>query len=219
MHSLILCMDIIYLLRKKSTGATVAICSFIMILMYTFTKSRAAFYSTLICLFLIVLNRIKPAIFKNKIIKKIIILSPIIFSLGVIAIYIVAKNNPSLGYQLDYLTSGRITNIRIFVSNFPVTLFGSDITTIGATCDVSTIFALYAFGAIGLALFLCAFVKLQKHLYRQKEITLALIILAFLIYGLSEKLWLYADYNIFMTAFTFLLTGTRVKELRNATNQ
>ena len=156
---------------------------------------------------LVILNKYREKVFRAKIVRHVITLSPIIIFVGVLCFFSYLQTNDSLRQIVDSYSSGRYTNARIYIENFPVRLFGNDITTTGITCDVYAIYLLYSLGIVGTIIYLIGFTRLIKYLYKRDNIPLILIFVTLFIYGIGEKLWIYPDYNIFVTAFSLILTG------------
>lgn len=201
----LLCVEIIYLSKKKKLFINIIISMALMLAFYNYSASRSSFISLIIFIIIAVIYRYKEKILKNKIVKYIAIFSPTIIGAIIATVYLYTVNHVEIGQQLDLYTSGRITNIRLYANNFPINAFGSDITITEKTCDVAVVYILYSFGVTGMVLYLFGFTKLIHHLYKQNDTLLAMVFITFLVYGMSEKLWLYADYNIFMTAFSYVL--------------
>lgn len=205
MNVFIMCLEMIYLGRNKEKKLWILIASVIlMFLVNIFTNSRTAIVAYAIFVILVFLCNHRKTIFDKKLVKRLIIFSPVIITIMVTALYFFLIQNPSIKQVVDQYSSGRFTNARIFIDRFPIALFGNDISILNQTCDVSIVYVLYSFGIVGALVYLVGFVKLLRCLYDRKNILLAIVFVCFLIYGVGEKLWLYSDYNIFMTAFSLI---------------
>ena len=82
------------------------------------------------------------------------------------------------------------------------------------------VYSLFTFGIVGCLLYMVLFVKLFKKLYKENEIGIVIVMLIFVIYGLSEKLWMNADYNILITAFSYLIfyNNSGVRKIEKQSN-
>ena len=209
MNVFIMCLEMVYLGRNKEKKIWILIASVIlMFIVNIFTNSRTAIVAYIVFVVLVFLYNYRKTIFDKKLVKKLIIFSPVIITVVVVALYSFLIQNPSVKQAVDQYSSGRFTNARIFIDRFPITLFGNDISVLNQTCDVSVVYILYSFGIVGALIYLTGFVKLLKCLYEKKNILLVIVFMSFLIYGVGVKLWLYSDYNIFMTAFSLIfVTG------------
>ena len=201
----IMCLEMVYLARNREKNLlTLVVSAVIMILVNIFTGSRTAIVAYIIFMVLVFLYKYRKNIFNKKLIRRLIVFSPLIITTILIILYFVLLNNPSARQVVDQYSSGRFTNAQMFINNFPILPFGNDISILDRTCDVTTVYTLYAFGVVGTVIYLLAFVKLFSYLYKKNNVFLILVFVAFLVYGVGEKLWLYPDYNIFMTAFSLL---------------
>lgn len=106
--------------------------------------------------------------------------------------------------MLDKVLSYRITNISFYYDNFGVSLFGCDTSTIKRTVDSFYGFTFIVLGVVTFLLFIHFYRKLEKRLCNVNK-QLAIIIFCFFLYGVSERLWMYIDYNMFMLAFAELI--------------
>ena len=203
MDVFIMCLEMVYLVGDKKKGLLVLIASAVfMISINIFTSSRTAIIAYIIFVLLVLLYRCRKKFFDKKLVRKMIVFSPLIITIVVTVFYFFLLNNPSIKQVVDQYTSGRFTNARIFIDRFPISLFGNDISILNQTCDISVVYILYSFGIIGASVYLIGFTKLLKFLYEKKEILLAIVFVGLFVYGIGEKLWLYPDYNIFMTIFS-----------------
>lgn len=205
MHVFILCLEIIYLSRNKLTISKLTICLIIILISNIYSGSRTIVYLFLFLLILLWLYKKNNKIYYNKLVRTIIIYSPLITTLVTCIIYQLYLDNNVIALQLDNVLSGRLRNIKFFTTNYPITLFGNDIASANKTCDTVAVYMLYAFGICGLSMYLIAFQELLKKLYKNKKLILIIIVYLFIIYGISEKLWLFADCNILITALSYII--------------
>lgn len=105
---------------------------------------------------------------------------------------------------LDKVLSYRITNISFYYDNFGVSLFGCDTSAIKRTVDSFYGFSFIVLGIVTFIILIYLYRKLEKRLCNMNK-PLAIIIFCFFLYGVSERLWMYVDYNMFMLAFAELV--------------
>lgn len=205
MHIFILCMDFLYLKRRELSLTNIFFCILLFFLSYYYSGSRTVFIILIFAIFMFLIYKYKGKIFENKFLKYIVVNSPIIFSVIVLIAYNLYINNISFGILIDKVLSGRLLNISFFSNNYPINLFGSNIAIANKSLDTTIAYALYAFGISGTLLYMFGFRKLLKKLYNVKNYPLLIITFIFIIYGISEKLWLFADCNIFITALSLVI--------------
>lgn len=209
MHTMILCLEIVYLRTKKNVLRSsfyrgVLFCLVLSIVSYYVCGSRTSFVISLLSIVLAIIYRYRQSILQTKFLRFLIKYSPLITSVAVLVLYELYINGSSFGIEANNIMSGRLFSTKYFVDNYPISLFGNEISSAVKSCDVTVVYMLYAFGLTGLIMYLCCFKNLLKRLLKT-DYLLAIIMFLFVIYGMSEKLWLFADCNIFMTAFSYLL--------------
>ncbi len=197
-HILILCIELIYLNRSKLNIFKIILFSLLSFCSYLYSGSRTAMLLYVVLLALFLMYKHKKNIYEKKMVKKIIIYSPIITSILIYVMFSLYKKNYPIGIEFDKLLSGRLFNIDFFSSRFPVNFFGSDIAIAHKSCDTANVYMLYAFGLSGFLLYNLGIKKLFDKLYALKQYPLIIIMFVFVIYGISEKLWLFADCNLLL---------------------
>lgn len=169
------------------------------IVLYKITYSRTGLISIFIVIFFSVLfNRI--SFDKNKIFKNIIIFIPSIAGVGSLCIsYFYNSSNKVMSFINEILT-GRLELGHRFLMNYKINLFGQEIIESsnldGAylRIDNGYISLILVYGLISFLLFLCIQTLLLKRLFNEKRYYDILLIVVFLIYGISENY----IYNIFV---------------------
>ena len=201
-HILILCMELLFIYRNSKKITTNIICILIMGISYYYSGSRTAVLLFILLIFCFFILRKNKDICEKKYIKSIIKYSPIWTTVLVFFVFYLYKSGNQLGIVINNLLSGRLLNIDYFSSNFPITLFGSDLTIISKSCDTAPIYMLYAFGIVGLFLYIFSFIKLFSILYKRRNYHLIIIMFIFVLYGISEKVWLCADCNLILACLS-----------------
>ena len=116
-----------------------------------------------------------------------------LYSLGISAII-----------ALDIVFSGRLSNIVYYYDSLGMSLFGGELLEVGKTNDSFYGFVLIGLGLVTFFLAIFAYQHLEKKLCIINQ-PLAIVVFSFFLYGLSERLWMNVDYNIFMLAFAEVL--------------
>lgn len=205
MHIYILCIDLLYLKRNALKFSSILFCILLFSLSNYYSRSRTVFIVLIFVIIMFLIYKYKEKFFEIRIIKSLIINSPIILSIIVLITYNLYINNYFIGILANKVLSGRLFNISFFSTNYQISLFGNNIAIANKSLDTAVAYALYAFGVLGVLLYIVGFKMLLKKLYDIKNYPLLIITFAFIIYGLSEKLWLFADCNIFITALSLLI--------------
>lgn len=216
LHSFILCIEILYINRNKLSFIKETIAVLLMCFCTSYSGSRTAFFMFILALFLFVIYKHKKIMFYNSIVKKVIIYSPFIVSIIVLACYMLYINNTNIGLQINDYLSSRLMLIKFFNSNVPISLFGRDIASfVDRSCDIAIVYMYFSFGVVGCIMYILLFQKLFATLYKNNELGIIIIIFCLIIYGFSEKLWLNAHYNILISAFSYLLFNATEGEKKN----
>ena len=105
---------------------------------------------------------------------------------------------------LDIAFSGRLSNIIYYYDSLGLSLVGGEVLEVGRTNDSFYGFVLIGLGIVTFFLVMFAYQRLEKKLCVINQ-PLAIVVFSFFLYGLSERLWMNVDYNIFMLAFAELL--------------
>lgn len=205
MHILILLLELLYLNKDNLSIYKMLFYTIIMFASNTYSGSRTALYLYGLSIVLFLLYKYKQEIFNNKFVKKMIIYSPLITTLVVYILYVLYINNTTLGIEFDKILSGRLFNIRFFSNNYNINLLGNNIALANKSCDTAIVYMLYAFGIVGAFLYVIGFQKLLKKLYKLQNLALVILIYVLVIYGISEKLWLFVDCNIIITAIGYVI--------------
>jgi len=202
---LIIGLEILYLGDMKIKFGGLLIIGLLFAFQNYYAGSRTASLVLIFATTLALILQIYPTIFKKWIVKIFIINSAFIFSAITFFIVFLYMRNNSLAIVFNELLSYRIYNISVYTESLGISLFGHSISDIGLALDNAYAYSLYGLGVISILLFIISFNKLFKVLYLKRHFPLILIMLCFTFYGISERLWLSIDYNIFMLAFRELL--------------
>lgn len=196
--------DILYTYDFKMNFKITAVVSAITIWMYAFARCRTATLAILVLILVALLYNWIPQFFESKFFKAVCYSMPFILSLLTYVATVSYMNNESFGLNVNKILSGRVQSIVSHVEMFRVTFWGQNIgETIHKTLDNTFAFVLYGLGIGVFVLFFVFYIRTVKNNFKYNNIHLVIIMLAFMCYGLSEHLWVYVDYNIFMLAFAY----------------
>ncbi len=217
MHILILCFDILYLNRHNISKIKILLIILLVIFSDVCAGSRTSTYISILAIILVLIYKNNKSFLKNKIVYKIITNSVLIMSIITFCMYILYKTGAPLGISLNEILSNRLYNIDIYSQTYNISFFGNDNTNMGLTLDTAYAYSLYIYGIFFYLLLIYSFHKLFKKLYHNQSYVLIIIMFCFVIYGLSEKLWLSIDYNIFMSVFAVLIYNSVPKKYNSST--
>lgn len=201
MYFLIICFDLLYLNKDKNSLKKTMLISGIIILVNYLSGSRTVTLILLILIIFIWIIRKKEQVFEIHFLKAFITNSALIFAILTFIFSYLYKYENDMAINLNNLLSNRLENILYCSANIVPSLFGSNISILERTLDSSYAYSLYGYGIILSIVLILMFRKLFKVLYKEKDYLLITIMFLFLVYGLSERLWLCIDYNIFMLVF------------------
>lgn len=198
----ILVCDIIFVVGNEIKIKHVIIITLIAGWLYSVARCRTSVFAILLLVLLIILYKLFPRIYKTKIMKILFIIAP--FALSFLT-YIGVKgliNNHPVALALDQLMTTRLSAVATFAVRLKPSFFGQPIgETVALSMDNAYGFALYDLGILISIILLCLTVRAFNKYFRTQNIMLCIIMLSFIYYGLSEHLWLFVDYNIFMLAW------------------
>ena len=203
MHLMILAMDIIYLSKKRVSFINLLISFVLCLVSAYFSGSKTITIILLLMIVLFTIYKIWPRLIEKKIIKQSITYMPFILSLVVVIVMAFYMNGKA--FELNDLLSNRLYNIAFYKEKYGLSIFGKYLGDLHVTLDTFYAYLLYRLGIISFLLYTFAFIYLFKMLYKKKNYDLIIIMLCFLIYGLSERIWMYIDYNIFILSFGFII--------------
>lgn len=130
---------------------------------------------------------------------------PICALLTLIMTIIYVKGIP-FGSKLNEFMSDRLRLIDIHLKYAGLHALGTKSGGLKRTIDNFYAFCLIYLGPINFLLIMCACVRLERRL-GHKNIPVAIVVACFAMYGISERLWMYCDYNIMLLVFRELIYG------------
>lgn len=205
MHILILCFDILCMSKYRFSVKKILIVILLVIFSDIFAGSRTTTYISILTIILMLIYHSNPHFLENKKIYYIIINSVLIMTLLTLGMYLLYTTGTQIGNLLNEALSNRLYNMDIYRKTYQISLLGNDNTNMGLTLDTAYAYCFFIYGIVAFFLLIIVFRKLFKKLYQTHNNVLIIIMFSFVIYGLSEKLWLSIDYNIFMIVFAGLL--------------
>lgn len=198
----ILVCDIVFIAGNEINIKHLLVITLIAGWLYSVARCRTSVYAILILLFLVILYKIFPRIYNTKMLKYIFIIMPFILSfITYISVQGLIHHN-SMALELDKLLSSRLSAVVTFVTHLKPKILGQSIgETIAVSMDNAYGFAWYDLGILISLILLWLTVRAFNKYFKTQNIMLCIIMLSFICYGISEHLWLFVDYNIFMIAW------------------
>lgn len=209
MAVLILCLEILYLSDfKLNVGRLLIICALFVFSDY-FAGSRTTSAIIVLAIAMAWLYHRAPHVFRRRALRVPIFYGILLFAAFMfVAMFLFATGNP-WARELNRSLSNRLYNMAFYAKVIPYSLFGRNITPYHLALDNAYGYAWFGLGAVAFALYMFSFIRLQRSLYRQNDIPLAIVMFCFAVYGMSERLWMNVDYNMLMMAFGKLLYEKR----------
>lgn len=204
MQSLIISFEFILLYYNKKIRVLLIVFFFSYIVDF-YSGSRTTSFILLIVMILLLVYKCKPQFFENYFVKKIIIHSYLLFFLITFIVTVFFFYGNHFALQLDSIMSFRLTNISYYLKLLTINLFGNDLSVYERTLDSSYGFIILGLGIIPTLLYGFLFNRLFKCFYNEFNYLCIIFMFCFMIYGLSERLWLNIDYNLFMIFFVFVI--------------
>lgn len=199
----ILVCDIFYVYNLKLSFKLLVIVTVFTLWVDNAAKSRTALYAIVAIMIVSFIYRVFPRLFETKVFRAVLYITPFVLSLATLIVTRSYLNGGTLGMEADDLLSGRIDAIGDFAKLLSPTLFGQPIhKVLNRSLDNTIAFIWYDLGILVFILFNVAYILTIKHNLKY-DIPLCVIVFSFMIYGLSEHLWIYVDYNIFLLAFCY----------------
>ena len=201
---LILVFDVLYMTKMKlgliSTPFVVAL----MLFLYFFAGCRTVAILIILALLVCVINTYFKKLICNNFTKTILSLLLIICAAMTFICLNLYENGNSLMLSLNDLLSNRLGIISMFNKAGGFSIFGQSFD-IARSLDNAYAYACFHLGVVVFALFAIGYFFLIRKLYKMNDIALVLILSLLMIYGLSEHLWINADYNVFMLVWSLLI--------------
>ena len=205
----ILVCDMLYVKQMKPNFKTYAIISFISVWLYVVARSRTSVYGIVGLLIISFIYRWRPKFFSSELAKLIYGSTPIILGIATFITVCGYLNNRIWAININNLLSGRVRSIANFVIRFTPKFFGQNMhLTWDKTLDNTYAFVLYDLGILAFLLFFAAYFILIKRNIKS-DAPLCILFCSFMVYGLSEHLWVHIDYNVFMIALAYGLVDQK----------
>jgi len=214
--------DILYSYDFKLNFKITAAVSGITLWMFAVARCRTAAFAIVVLVLVAFLYNKIPQFFKSKFFKCVCYITPIFLTIFTFLATYLYIHGYDIAMQINKLLSGRVKSIVNFVEILEPKLLGQPIHKIlPYTLDNTFAFVLYDLGILVFVLFFVFYIRTVKNNFKYNNIHLVIIMLAFMCYGLSEHLWIFVDYNIFILAFAynpgneFRLDDNDVKDAKN----
>lgn len=204
MDAFVIIAEILYVSNMKFTFMKFFMVFGILFVSDRIAGSRTAEMITIIMISLSILYAYWPQIYQKKAIDITVKWGAAICSVATWAAVFLYRNGNSFAAMLNVALSNRIENISYHYSMFGMSLFGNDISVANRTLDSLYGYLYISLGIVAFVIYIFFYQLLQGKLYSKNK-PLAIIIFCFFLYGLSERLWSYIDYNVFMLSFAELI--------------
>lgn len=218
---LCLTLECFFLFYKKHKVLTnlIYICNILII--YFITDSRTTVFVLLFFYILLYIFKIIKANYSGKNIKLIFTNLFLILMISSLFLTILYINNNEFTLKIDSLLSGRLYWNSVFYNRYPINLFGYDIQIVGTRLAKNSNFdmlvldngylnILYFYGIFGVLFYYYIFKKIIKQSLEEENIIISLIIVTFLIYGITENTF----YKFVINPFIFYFINY-IKEKNN----
>lgn len=200
----VLVCDIFYVANIKLNFKLTIVVTGISLWLYSVARCRTAVYAIIALMIVALVYRYRPHFFETRIFRIAFYIMPIVLSLVTLVVVRSYMQYQEMGLQINDFLSGRVRSIARFVKLLSPTFWGQPIhETLDKTLDNTYAFILYDLGILVFTLFIIFYIRLIRKNISYKNIPLCIIMFAFMVYGLTEHLWINIDYNIFMLAFCY----------------
>lgn len=203
--------EYLYINHKKVKTPLLIIASIIIaFLIFYFSDSRGSYLSIIFLCAMIILYRFNPRdIFDNKIFKKAIIYSSIIFAIASIILAIRYVPTSNLYLKIDSLLSGRIKFAHWYLDTYNIKLLGNKLLLVSTYLAVDTgqrayvldnayIKIILQYGIIIFLLFFIPYIKACKRAYEKKDYILVIMFFIYAVRGLTENILFGLYGNVFL---------------------
>ncbi len=200
----VLACDIFYVFKMRMNWKRVLIIAGLSYWLFAVARCRTAVYAIIALLIAAIIYTLYPRIFKNGFTKSVFYVTPIALALLTLIAVNAYINNAAWAISVNDMMTGRIKAVANFARVLSPKLWGQPIgETINHSLDNTYGFVWLDLGIIVFFLFIFAYFRLIKKNYQYDNIPLCIIFFVFMVYGLSEHLWINIDYNIFMLALFY----------------
>ena len=206
MTFLIIVLEDLYLKDFRIKFRSVITLFAAIVLVDQITGSRSAALFSMIGLLLAVVNTaVKGHFLRSAFVKNAACLvAPGLFLLTIITSSLYEMKVPWTIALNDVLTN-RLWHIQKFYELYRPSLLGLDLSTAGLTLDTLYSYLIFGYGIIIAIIYISSSPFLVTALWNKREYALIAIWIVLSIYGLSERLWVCAEYNGLMLMFAVLL--------------
>lgn len=200
----IVIMEIIYLSGMKLTPLHYVAIFTILVMESKVSGSRTAELIALLAILLATIFSFKSGFFEKTGVKRAMRCGGFMCAILTAIAFFLYRTGNRLVVDFDRIISYRILLVFMNYNKLGITLFGNDISNIERSLDNLYGFLCIGLGIVSFLLVMIAYYKLERRLCNFNK-PLAIIMFCFFVYGLSERLWFYIDYNVFMLAFAELI--------------
>lgn len=200
----IVIMEILYLSEMHLSIVRYIVVFVILMVEDYMAGSRTAEFISLIAIGLATVFTFRPQFYEKRKVRAIMCWGGIICATLTAVAFFLYKSGNATAVVLDKMLSYRITNIAFYYNRLGISIWGNNSLSVNRTIDSIYGFSFIVLGIIAFLIIMIAYYKLERILC-QSNMALAIIMFCLFVYGMSERLWMYVDYNIFMLAFAELI--------------
>lgn len=199
-----ICADYIYIKTGKFSFLNSMVLFVISLFVGSVSLSRTSAYLIILLTIIASISIFFKKIVFNKFSKKIISLSFIIFTIFSLLIAINYDNGNKLHNKLNSLTSGRIVISQKYLNKYDFKIFGQDTEVKDYTgnnelyLDNAYLKLLINNGIFVYLLMLYIYMRIIKHGYEKKNNLLIMIVLVYLVYGITENAMFWLTGNVYL---------------------
>lgn len=204
MNAFIIIIEILYIAKMKLNILRYFLIFAILVAADRIAGSRTAEFIILISIILATVYSYRSDFYKKTAVVMILRHGAIICSIITFVVVCLYRAGNPATIILDRALSYRITNISLYYDELGISLFGGNSLIVEHTIDSVYGFSFIVLGIVTFTILLFFYYRLERILCDTNK-PLAIIIFCFFLYGISERLWMYIDYNIFMLAFAELI--------------
>ena len=224
LNILIINMEILYISKRKFNLKIFLINIISLAVIMNFSYSRTCAYILILVLIFYYLSLVKEIKIDNNLLKNIIIRLFIIITFITYIFTLMYRNNSEIGIKINNFLSSRIYCINSLLEQYGISILGKNIPFISTelakiqgvnpiVLDNAYFHILIRYGVIVYCIFYYMFKKILTDMINNKDVVGVVIVVSFLIYGISETFMFNISYNTFLYYFTTILF-IRKKEVK-----
>lgn len=208
MAVLIISLEALYLQRNKIRWWSMAFIAIMVSWTSVVTDSRSTVLIVIIAMAFCLFRRTAlSGLEGSRLLRFVVSNSAIVLFVLTWVMYLLYVQGNPLAVSFDGFSTGRLARIQLFATFFNPSLLGQNLEVADASLDTAYAYMVYGYGMALTIVFLLSFRALERRLFDTGNHVLMIILFCLALYGLSERLWLFPEYDGLMLAFGILLYG------------